>query len=157
MAHAFSLHNNLKQGDSLLPFIISFSLGYGIRMIKETQLPNVEYWKYKWQWNFLLYWGHLYLQQKLTKCNLRDTILSNSLIFYKYIVDCYSSCTSISLEWKVKSCFLIVYFISWFKNSLNVVLQVPTLTQALLQANLDITHILYIVLLTKMPHVFSNK
>jgi len=46
MAHAFSLQNNLKQGDALLPFIISFSLVYGIRKIKETQLPYVEYWKY---------------------------------------------------------------------------------------------------------------
>ena len=43
MAHAFSLQNNLKQGDALLPFIISFSFVYGIRKIKETWLSYVEY------------------------------------------------------------------------------------------------------------------
>jgi hypothetical protein len=43
MAHAFSLHNNLKQGDALLPFIISFSVVYGNMKIKETRLPYVEY------------------------------------------------------------------------------------------------------------------
>lgn len=42
MAHAFCILNNLKKGHALLPLIISYSLEYDIRKIKETAASMLE-------------------------------------------------------------------------------------------------------------------